>query len=261
MSAPTIGTQVLLKNVGEERYTGTWNSVKYVVEPGDQLHVPFELVKKDFGDPRSVEDVKTVKDHPGALPQFLPDRHSEARRLYQTWLPSEFGTRQIGFKEFIPGDRTVFATGISDRIPRVEVYDLVGNRIWTVADDPYGDKAVGPTPIASDREALEHLTRHQNEVISAQREEMEQMKRDVAMLMKRLGEGGPGGLSGPVDLGPDLPLGKSPAFQDPSPVPPVGSTATELPQMQINPQTGRVSRKRGAIPNPESVEDLPSDLS
>lgn len=235
---PSLGQPLRLK----------WNSREVVIQQGQTAPVLFDAVKRYFGDPRATDKPQVLHDEYGQHCQ-IPDRYSEIALLQQLWLSSDFGTNQVKFREIVPDDRTQFAGGISDRIPRVEVYTLAGERIYTVVDDPYGERVIEATLTRSDAQ-------YQQDLNLKLAEKIDRMEKELEMLRAR-GAGNPGS---PEDLGPDLPIGKpSPAFAEPSMVAPQ-TVVEESPRMVANPRTGRISRKKDHIPTPATVEDLPSDL-
>lgn len=239
---PSLGQPLRLK----------WDSREYVISQGESRPVPFDAVKRYFGDPRSSDKPQVIHDEYGVYNQ-VADRFSELALLQQLWLSSDFGTNQVKFREIVPDDRTQFAAGISDRIPKVEVFTLEGERIYTVVDDPYGDRVIAATPTRSD-------AAYQADVNLRLADKLDAMEKEMEMLRARLGEA-PGA---PVDLGPDLPIGKpSPAFADPpgdgAPNPVVESAENGPPKMAYNPRTGKTARQKHAIPHPTQAADLQQD--
>ena len=231
-----------------------WNSRRFTILPGQEDVVPFEVVQTYFGDPRATDITVSVREHPNAMPEWIPDRQTECRRLYQYYLPSEFGTNRVSFREFVPGDRSSFANGISDRAPNVEVYTVSGDRVYTVLDDPYGDRVIAAVPTRSDREALDHQMRSLQQVNAAQQEMMERLQAEIAQLRAGL-TAGPSDIPGvPVDAAADRP--EHPIFGTPQ-----ASTVggEEVPEMVYDPKSRRVSRKKPQQDDPTRLEDLPVD--
>jgi len=219
-----------------------WNSRTWTVPVGGETHgVPFEAIKKDFGDPRSTDRVVAVRDNPNAPPEFIPDRLTEVRRLQQL-----YQNTVIRFREYVPGDRSFLEEGITDRAPKVEIYTLAGDRIYTVLDDPYGDRVIAAVPTRSDRNALADQLTKQSEMMARMQKEMEELRNQLA-----------GPVSERVEL--DAPP-SNPAFADPRPDPRLDAAVEENPEMVLDPKTRRVQRKKTPPPDPTRLEDLPTDL-
>lgn len=220
-----------------------WNSRTWTVPVGGETHgIPFEVIKKDFGDPRSTDRVIAVRENPNAMPEFIPDRMTEVRRLQQL-----YQSTVIRFREYVPGDRSFLEEGITDRAPKVEVYTLAGDRIYTVLDDPYGDRVIAAVPTRSDRDALAQQLATQSEL-------MAKMQREVEQLREQLGVATVAAL--PTDAPPD-----NPAFADPRPDARLDATVEENPPMVLDQRSRRVTRKRTPPADPTHFEDLPTDLN
>lgn len=112
----------------------TWAGRRYEADPGQEVMAPFEAVMKDLGDPRATEAVRSVSSDNGTV-QFISDRLTEKRRLELLY-------------HVVPP-------------PKVEVFTMSGDRIWTVAEDPDGEH-VTPTVItvsqsSSDKQRIQRL--------------------------------------------------------------------------------------------------------
>lgn len=163
-SAPVVGVGdlVRVKNLGNPdniladgshgRYYGditlTWNSRDYRCPVGQEVIVPFEAVKVALGDPRAVESIASQRDAFGIV-SWIPDRASEIRRLRAVY-DNQTGTED----EVLPGSH-----------PLVEVYDLEGNRIPTVLDDPTGESVIESRPTVADSNDLIEMVRRQQRTI------------------------------------------------------------------------------------------------
>lgn len=224
-------------------YVMTWNSRPYTVHPGQDVYIPFELAKKEFGDPRSLENVIRIKDEYGDE-QIVPDRFAEVRRLQNYWQNSV-----IRFREYIPGDRSFAADGISDLLPIVEIYSMSGERILMVTDDPYGDTVVVEQRTRAEQTQSQAIMTEQSEAII-------RLQKENEALLKKLG-------LRREDLLADLDL--PPTKQDSALDTPTNATVDELPdkpKMVYNPKSKRVEPVRNPPPNvdPSSIMELPVDI-
>jgi hypothetical protein len=107
------GEVVRLKNKGKTQFVGKYAQTRYAVEPGGELIVPREAMWHWFGRPFLVDTGKHK------------DRTTEWKRLQTLYglFDDEAGSYDEKFKQ---------------NVPQVEVYDLDGERIITVIDDPTG---------------------------------------------------------------------------------------------------------------------------
>jgi uncharacterized coiled-coil protein SlyX len=225
-----------------------WNSTRYVVPPQGDAYLPFDCIKLYFGDPRATDHTLKVPNRDGTM-QIIADRTTQIALLRQYWTPTSMATPgSIHFREFIPEEAA--NEPISDRIPSVEIYTLAGDRIYTVVDDPRGDRVIAAVPTRSDRDAQEQVIAQQAARMAEMEEQMKRYRADMEVLMKRLGERPANSPEDPQDLGPDLPL-PNPAF-------PSGSVE-ENPSMVLNPRTNKIQRRPRHVTTPQSLEDLPSD--
>lgn len=221
----------------------TWNSRTYRIPAGGSTHVPFELAKVYFGDPRSGENIARVRDEFGN-DMIVPPRFTETKRLADLWLGSEFGTNAAKFREFIPGDRTHFQDGrITDTIPPVEVYSMDGQRIPMVTDDPYGDDRIAVQLSKAEADTQRQQLIDQSEMIL-------HLKDQLAELKEKLGLGPATGRRS-----------RAKAKTAPgSPEAPVDGAVEENPRMVFNPRTQRVQPTPG-VPDadPTDILSLPQD--
>lgn len=222
----------------------TWNSRPFVIYEGQEQHIPFELAKKEFGDPRSLEGIYRIKDEYGEE-QIIPDRLAEVRRLQNYWQDSI-----VRFREYVPGDRSFAADGISSLLPKVEIYSLTGERIMMVTDDPYGDTVMVENRSKSEVSQKDAIMLQQSDAINTLRKDL-----DAALAKLNLRR---------EDLHtPDDP--KPAPIQAGGLEPPLEATVDDLPdqpRMVFNPKTKRVEPTRQPPPqaDPTSIMDLPVDL-
>jgi hypothetical protein len=132
----------------EKPLTLMWDSRPYVCPVGKETFVPFEAMMVAFGDPRSTENMRSIRDVAGNV-MFVSDRATEVRRLRTLY------DNQIG-----PEDQILFA-------PEATVADVEGEAISTVLNDPEGE-AVYPVPTtALDRDQLLAQLQRQQRMIEA----------------------------------------------------------------------------------------------
>lgn len=140
------GDIVRAVNTGDLPFTIGWDSRQYKLEPGKDTFIPFEAACLWFGDPRSSNSIQSIKNQHGMV-SFVPDRDSEVRRLRV-----KYGN--------IGGDERFVDPG-----PSVDLYDLEGNQITTVLDDPEGDDVTVATPTITDQNSLvEMVARQQRQI-------------------------------------------------------------------------------------------------
>lgn len=154
-SAPALspGDFVQVRNLDDKPLDLLWDSKKYRIAPGAQQPIPFEAAKLAFGDPRSGPQMTSIRDFRGVV-HWLPDRASEIRRL-RCLYDNQAGDESTVLKH-----------------PKVEVFDLEGNRVVTVLDDPAGESVTPANQSVSDS----------NEILAL----MQRQQATIDMLMKRL---------------------------------------------------------------------------
>jgi hypothetical protein len=135
-----VSDLVTITNVGDK----TWGPVayesrEYECAPDKTVYVPFFLVVKEFGDPRSQPKngqavvIRGVK-------HFIPSRESEVARLCTIY----------GIHDNIVGN------GLEARAPHVIVKDQSGIQIPTVLDDMKGNSFLPSSPEqVNERDMLE----------------------------------------------------------------------------------------------------------
>jgi hypothetical protein len=143
---PELGETLKVINRGRSTLRFMWNSRVYVIPPaGGEQYMPFDAVKLYCGDPRCTSAVRTIRDSIGIV-SFLPDRATEVRRLrllYMAPFGEYMSAEDVGGifddradKVETPGQFEAFQ---NVRIPQVEVYNIQGQRVITLLDDPEGD--------------------------------------------------------------------------------------------------------------------------
>lgn len=140
------GDFVRVVNQGADDLRLQWDSRHFTVPAGGESFVPFELAAKDFGDPRSSANIAALRDENGAV-SFVADRATEVRRL-----------------------RVLYDNGFGDETriknhPTVEVYDLEGNRIYTVLDDPDGERVTPAVQSSFDQADLMATVQRQQRLL------------------------------------------------------------------------------------------------
>jgi hypothetical protein len=242
---PELGETLKVVNVGNQTLRFAWNSRQYVIPPGASDFMPFDAIKVYVGDPRATNNVRTSRDSIGII-SFLPDRATEVRRLrllYSAPFGEYMRASDVG-GIFVntpadpnPADMTQQFAWDGVRIPQVEIYNIRGERIYTVLDDPEGVLSI-PVSITQqhvDRsEQLERLVEQQGSLIQA--------------LSQRLGID-PN--SPALDNAPDL-LNEIP--------PDVETHEDGTPVMVLDQNENQVKVKRHRPPSePSSLNDLPED--
>jgi hypothetical protein len=107
-------------NHGTQPVTLTYGGRDYVVHPNKESAVPFDAMVLWFGDPRSMNIIRSYKDSHDIY-TWVPDRETEVRRLRIKW---------------------GITTGPTNTIPLhipIRFSEFDGTPIITVVDDPDGD--------------------------------------------------------------------------------------------------------------------------
>lgn len=157
-----LGDTVQVENLNAQPLLLTYDSRRYVIQPGERRPVPFEAAKVWFGDPRAAGDVVSKRDEVGRV-QWIPDRKSEVRRLRVLYNvhPEQERARNSTYKAMW-GDETQLPP---DALPRVAVYDYEGNEIHMVAHDPEGRSVIPVQQTLSDDDQLRSLIAKQDAAI------------------------------------------------------------------------------------------------
>lgn len=138
---------VMAVNEGEGAVTLMYDSRTYRLEPSKAVPMPFAAACLWFGDPRASESVQSLRDARG-LVAFIPDRDTEVRRLRAKY------DNQMGDERVITG------------APSVSLYSIPENeRIYTVLDDPDGDRVIeSSTTIQDQADLLAMVNRQQKQI-------------------------------------------------------------------------------------------------
>lgn len=135
-------TMVMVLNRGADPVVFRWGKARYAVNPGQQIPVPYYAMTRECGDPRTV-------NVPG-----------DRRRAYRT---QEF--LRLCTKYGVYDAHHLF----DEKTPKIEVTTLTGERIYTVLDDPNGDRDNVELQNEIERTTLEDAVR----VMGAQMKAME----------------------------------------------------------------------------------------
>ena len=123
-----------------------WDSRPYVVSVGDTAFAPFEAVSVAVGDPRSSDETRTVRDESGNV-GWIVDRATEVRRLRTLYDNQTGDLSEIKYA------------------PLLDVFDLEGERVKTVLDDPEGDSVTPAVTTLLDRDQLLAQVQRQQRMI------------------------------------------------------------------------------------------------
>lgn len=130
---------VRARNVGDKPFVGDFASVRYVLQPGKDVFVPFDAAALWFGHP----DVFDV----GPRQMARTEMYKRLRLKYGAYDDTD-----------ADGNRTSSDEKWEQNRPRVEVYTLDGQRLNTVIDDPSGTAANPVDPdLAEQRGILARL--------------------------------------------------------------------------------------------------------
>jgi hypothetical protein len=253
-----VGDLLLVKNVDTRDWIFRWANHPYSLPQGHQIHLPFEAVKLYLGDPRSTVHVQHTSDGLGR-DEFIPDRASEIRRLYQLYPPTDMTFRDMSLDtpDSIPEH-------ITDRTPLVEVYTLEGDRVYTVVDDPTGERVIAAPTVSrfDEKAAAATIARLQDQ---------------VNLLMDRFGVAptGPGDGIDANDADDDAPgvdfdslpedkvdgmaAHTRPELRKVPPRPAPVSVLKEAPHMVMNARTGKVGEAKIQVADPTTLSELPED--
>lgn len=133
-----VNDLVTLTNDDDFPWEAMYESRTYHADPHRTINVPFYLVVKEFGDPRS--SYKAQKPNIRGVIHYIPNRESEVARL----------CFQYGIHDNNVGD------GLKAKAPHVTIRDQDGTQITTVLDDFKGTHALPATmDDISERDLLE----------------------------------------------------------------------------------------------------------
>lgn len=209
--------------------------------------------------------MQTLKDTIGIV-EFLSDRATEVRRLrllyaapFGEYLPDAADAGSIFARKpqgvFYPGENRAFQGMM---IPHVEVYNIAGDRIYTVLDDPEGMDTIPARATLKTQSDLQQVVLDQGRLITAMAERLGIDPQGNALLNHPNVTG-----ETPPDLTQDD-WGPSPDASDPDgTLTPSDPTAVvqENPPTVYNPSTGEmeVKGRRGSSKRPQSLSDLEPD--
>lgn len=148
-------TPVEIRNVGESRFVGEYAMQRWVVEPGDKTLAPYHAACLWFGDPRAVN----VGDA-----NARPELQFRAREIDR--LGVKYGLAgDPWYSDDVDMDRETFNEANNDHykpqrykagrhpnLPKCEVYDLNGDRLWTVIEDPEGARDKEPATTTAEKD-------------------------------------------------------------------------------------------------------------
>jgi hypothetical protein len=142
MTPPLINPDdtVILTNQSPEELRLGWNGRIYKIGPGASATVPFGLVAKDFGDPRSGPTKRSYVDDQGRRGQ-IPARGEELHRLIGLWgfesYVEKLNINALREQKPLPED-----PALAEVVPKVTVTTSLGEVVKTPVDDPKGDDMV-----------------------------------------------------------------------------------------------------------------------
>lgn len=114
---------VRVRNPGEKVFKDQYASVKYAIQPGQEVVVPWYAAVLWFGDPRVLDDET----------RGVFARADELLRVLTRMGSGGLDGRGLGEVDRVKADH-----------PGIEVFDIDGNRIEMLIDDPEGENV---TPI------------------------------------------------------------------------------------------------------------------
>lgn len=197
MTATTIQPDDLfqLTNLEDHPLRFTVANKTYAAGAGQTIHVPFDLIRLYFGDPRSGPMERSYKDEQGNR-THIPARDKEVRRL-TTWHGVVQKGNDIKEKADKEGTAVPPLPTLADVAPKVRIVDLAGNEISSVIADPTGKDAVetftnldSPASVAAE--------------VARQRQVLEQMEQRLQALNDQPSADG----EEVTEDSPDLPKGK-----------------------------------------------------
>lgn len=168
MDVISENTPVEIRNVGTKRFVGAYANQTWIIEPGKKTLAPYLAACLWFGDPRSVN----IGDA-----QARPELQYRTREIDR--LSVKYGMAgDPWYADDVDLDRETFAEDNNDHykrrryvegrhpgLPQCEVYDLDGGRLWTVIEDPLGQRDMEPVTTTAERDVtLESIAQLQAQV-------------------------------------------------------------------------------------------------
>lgn len=196
---------VRIRNLMDKEWTGMYNSQTYRMSPGGECIAPYIAVCNWFGHPEAVDI--------GPRERYRTDEYARLRVFYGVY-----------------DDEDKW----DELTPKVEVYDLDGNRIITVIDDPSGSALTPAQSTVAERDLLVR--------------QMTQMQKQMAMMQAQLDTQNRAVAaedSGDLIEDDDAPINVNPHVIDPTD-----------PRLQVEAQVGR---QRQAVQE-QVTEDTPTKV-
>jgi|SRR5215471_2215684 len=178
-------------NKGEQTFRMMYDSRNYNLVPNEDQFVPFPAIALWFGDPRSAAAVGSLQDERGVR-TWVPDRETEVRRLR-----AKYDNRM--------GDESLI-----ENHPSVEIYTLDNERVYTVLDDPTGDRVIAAVSTVADQRDLAALVAKQQLQIEA-----------LTQIVTASQSSGEAGIPTPE------PITQPPPIPEPPPIPGASEGSTE----------------------------------
>ena len=113
--------QFIVTNNGHEMVTLTWNHRYYHIPPNEHRVVPFDAVRKHFGDPRSVPRTPQRYEDADGLKGDIPRREQEVERLSQLYGVFAGAKHGIESLEDLP-NHPLIKDIVVETIDRIEIF-------------------------------------------------------------------------------------------------------------------------------------------
>jgi len=135
----TSRDQVIVTNHETEPLNWRWDGRPYTVPAGATMHVPFDVVRVNLGDPRSGEQARVAMDGNDKI--RIASRKDELARLDVLY--------GVGAKIMTASQKGEATTTLQEEAPNVTVTDADGSPLSTVVEDPGGENPA-PIPVSLD---------------------------------------------------------------------------------------------------------------
>lgn len=122
----------------------------YIYHPGQRRMVPYLAMTNSFGDPRSVNGTHQIFRAPDGTSGVIAPREIQRGKVSVAWNAGSG-----------PGYSITW-----DQIPKITFYNVDGERIYTVVDDPTGDKIMPANASIEHQRDLETTIRRQQRQIN-----------------------------------------------------------------------------------------------
>lgn len=144
------GDFLTIKNLSPFPVTLQWDGRRTTIPPRSTGMATFEQVSHTFGDPYSTETEDAKIIDPFGNFRYVPSRQQECKRLSNKgWT---LGSVTQALLEPSP-------------TPKIETYDPDGNRIYTVVEDPTGERAAPRTPSEQNHDEQIKMLERQLEIL------------------------------------------------------------------------------------------------